>query len=134
MWHLIENGVSVQKQSTRGDAGTWVNSDDPDVTVGFLYEGGEFSAPVMVVSAYDVKMEANRRILAICPEWRQRNLTAQAVILQDKGRENWTNDELAAWNAGETLWGSIAAIRAKSDEIEAMNTIPVDYKNDSYWS
>jgi microcompartment protein CcmL/EutN len=35
---------------------------------------------------------------------------------------------------GKALWESIAAIRAKSDEIEAINPILSDYKNDSYWS
>jgi hypothetical protein len=85
-------------------------------------------------TAIDVQAQAYRRIVLFCPEWRQRNLTAQAVILQDKGRDNWTAEELAAWNAGKAIWDVIAAIRAKSNEIEAMDPIPLDYTNDSYWS
>lgn len=65
-----------------------------------------------------VKADAGARIVAIAPEWKQRNLTAQAVILAEKGRANWTPGELAAWEAGEALWTRIAAIRAASDRIE----------------
>lgn len=80
-----------------------------------------------------VKAEAARRILALCPEWKQRNLIAQAVILQDKGRANWTPEEQAAWDAGAALWAQIAAIRAKSDQIEAMDPIPHDVENNAIW-
>jgi hypothetical protein len=81
-----------------------------------------------------VKEEAYRRIIAICPEWRQRNLTAQAAQLAKKGEANWTPEEQAAWDAGEALWNQIAAIRAKSDLLEAMDPIPVDYALDTYWT
>jgi hypothetical protein len=81
-----------------------------------------------------VKAEAARRILEICPEWKQRNLTAQAAILAKKGEANWTPEEQAAWGAGEEIWAQIAAIRAKSDALEAMDPIPADFKDDSYWT
>lgn len=80
-----------------------------------------------------VKAEAMRRILAICPEWKQRNLTAQAAILAEKGRASWTADELAAWNAGRAIWDQIAAIRSRSDAIEAMDPIPADFADDQHW-
>lgn len=82
----------------------------------------------------EVKDEAYRRITSICPEWKQRNLTAQAAILAEKGRDNWTADELAAWEAGEAIWSEIATIRAKSDEIELMDPIPQDYTEDKWWT
>jgi len=85
-------------------------------------------------SEEDIKMEAYRRIIAICPEWKQRNLTAQAAILAEKGRDNWTAEELTAWEAGEAIWSEIAAIRAKSDEIELMDPIPQDYTEDKWWT
>lgn len=81
-----------------------------------------------------VKAEASRRIIAICPEWMQRNLTAQAAQLAKKGEANWTPEEHAAWDAGEALWNQIAAIRAKSDLLEAMDPIPMDYTLDMYWT
>ena len=84
-------------------------------------------------TADDVKAEAMRRILALCPEWRQRNLTARAAELADKGRDNWTAEELAEWSAGAAVWAQIKALRAASDVIEAMDPIPADYTADSRW-
>ena len=81
-----------------------------------------------------VKAEAMRRILAICPEWKQRNLTAQAAILAEKGRASWTADEFAAWNAGKAIWDQIAAIRSRSDAIEALDPIPADFTDDQHWA
>lgn len=90
--------------------------------------------PPAPITPQQVKAEAYRRIIGICPEWKQRNLTAQAAILAAKGRDNWTADELAAWEAGEAIWAQIATIRAASDDIEAMSPIPDDYTDDKYWS
>ncbi len=64
-----------------------------------------------------IKKQAAQRILATCPEWKQRNLAM-------KGRDNWTADEL-------TLWEQIEAIRARSDELEA--NPPEDFTNDQHW-
>lgn len=80
-----------------------------------------------------VKREANRRIIAIAPEWKQRNLLAQAAILAAKGRSSWTAEEQAAWDAGEAIWVRISAIRAASDALEEMDPIPSDYRDDKYW-
>jgi hypothetical protein len=81
-----------------------------------------------------IKAEAERRILAICPEWKQRNLTAQAAILAEKGRSQWTAGELDAWTTGEALWAQVAAIRAASDALEAMDPIPEDITDDTHWA
>lgn len=80
-----------------------------------------------------VKAEAYRRIVASCPEWKQRNLTAQAAQLAKKGEANWTPEEAAAWDAGEALWSQIAAIRAASDVIEAMDPIPANFYDLPDW-
>jgi hypothetical protein len=82
---------------------------------------------------HGVKAEAYRRIIAICPEWKQRNLTARAAQLAKKGEANWTQDEAAEWAAGEAIWDQIATIRTKSGVIEAMDPIPEDYTADTYW-
>ncbi len=71
------------------------------------------------VTSDDVKSEAYRRIVEIVPEWKQRNLIAQGATLAEKGRANWTAEELAGWDAGQAMWGKVAAIRAASDTIEA---------------
>ncbi|WP_170334969.1 hypothetical protein [Ruegeria arenilitoris] len=86
------------------------------------------------VTADQVKQEAERRILSFVPEWKQRNLIAQASILAEKGRDNWSAEELTAWDAGHAIWAQVAVIRAKSDQIEAMDPIPADYQSDTYWS
>ena len=80
-----------------------------------------------------VKAEANRRITSLCPEWKQRNLLAQAAQLTLKGKSNWTAEDQAAWDAGDALWKQIEAIRAKSDLIEAMTPVPADFNEDKHW-
>lgn len=62
----------------------------------------------------ETKAEANRRILAILPEWKQRNYTARAVEKVAAGEVG--DDE---WNAMQTAWQQIKAIRVASDAIEA---------------
>lgn len=85
------------------------------------------------VTADDVKAEAYRRIVAVVPEYRQRNLIARATELLRKGVDNWTADEQAEWDAGQAIWDQVKAIRAASDAIEAMDRIPQDYAADKHW-
>lgn len=80
-----------------------------------------------------VKQEAARRILIICPEWKQRNLTARAAELAIKGTANWTEQEQAEYAAGQAIWDRIKSVRVKSNEIESMNPIPFDYADDKHW-
>lgn len=72
----------------------------------------------------DVKDEAYRRIVTIVPEWKQRNLLAQAARLAKKGESNWTTEEQAAWDAGEAIWNQVKAIREASDTLEVLDPIP----------
>ena len=62
-----------------------------------------------------VKSLAMRKIIAIVPEWKQRNLLARATQLLRKKEANWTAGDLAAWNAGQAIWDRIVAIRSASD-------------------
>ena len=55
-----------------------------------------------------VKAECERRILAIMPEWRQRN------VIADLSSDNADTKAAAA-----TEWSKITALRTKSNEIEA---------------
>ena len=79
-----------------------------------------------------VKTEANRRILAIVPLWKQNNLNAQANLLNRKGEANWTAEDHAAWDAGEALWVQVAAIRAASNAIELL-PLHTDPTDDALW-
>jgi hypothetical protein len=82
-----------------------------------------------------VKVEARNRILARFPEWKQANLTARGVELQDIWRLNgaWTAQEQAEADALNAVWAWIKSVRAASDAIEAMSPIPHDYASDQYW-
>lgn len=117
------NGVTigfVNARTATWDANGWVEGQ-PNLT------------SQIAAAREKVKAEAQRRILALAPEWKQRNLTAQAAILSKKGEAKWTADEQARWDAGEALWNQIKAIRDASDVIEEMNPIPGDLENDVYW-
>ena len=85
------------------------------------------------ITPNDLRLEANRRILAIIPDWKQRNLIAQATQLLHKGSDNWTKAEKAAWAAGDAIWAQVSAIRTASNEIEALDPIPSDFYDDKHW-
>jgi len=81
-----------------------------------------------------VKQEASRRILAIAPDYRQRNLLARSVELLRIGEANLTQEQRDEVLAIELIWETIQMIRARSDAIEAMQPIPSDYAADKYWT
>lgn len=82
-----------------------------------------------------VKMEARRRILERFPEWKQTNMTARGVELQDVWRRvgSWTTGEQAEADALAAAWDWIKAVRVASDAIEAMQPIPADYADNARW-
>jgi hypothetical protein len=93
---------------------------------------GDWVAPPITPEMVDA--EAQRRILAIFPEWKQREFGFLASVLAEKGRDNWNDNDLAAWNAGEALWEQIKPIRDASNALEATEGgIPQDYTDDGYW-
>lgn len=74
-----------------------------------------------------VKAEAERRILAILPEVKQRNFLAlgvEAVTLHGPDPAAWPEDLQATYADVMPKWDQIKAIRAASNAIEA--TIPED--------
>lgn len=95
-----------------------------------------------------IKTEANKRIVAAYPEWKQRNHMAAVVDIQNKElialKANTTYtlsaDELAIVAAAQAAKTEIFNIRAKSDELEAsLDTMTqeqleaFDATNDSNW-
>jgi len=66
-----------------------------------------------------VNNEAGGRILAVLPDWKQRNLTARAVELTALGSANWNAGELAEWQAGQALWDWVKATRAATEAFAA---------------
>ncbi|WP_306143023.1 hypothetical protein [Roseibium sp. MMSF_3412] len=81
------------------------------------------------LKAADVKAEASRLILAIAPDWKQRNYIARATELVRKVQTDGslTTDEQNEETAMKALWAKVNAMRAKSDELEALSPIPADY-------
>lgn len=84
-----------------------------------------------------VKAEANRRIEAIMPDFKQRNALAlgmETVMTYGADPKDWP-PELQQVNAAILAkWAAIKAIRTKSDEIEAMSPIPADFRDDKFWA
>lgn len=68
-----------------------------------------------------MKAAARGVIIARFPEWRQANMVARGVELQDLWRRNgqWTPDEQAEAGQLQASWDWIKAVRARSDELEA---------------
>jgi len=119
---LIQNDWSL---CVRKDDGTYADNYNVDGT----------PAPDDPIDPSAVKSEAGRRIVAICPEWKQRNHIATDLtytkIIQSGG--TLTTEQESDRAEMEAVWTTIQGIRTKSDEIEAMSPIPADYKDDSYW-
>jgi len=93
----------------------------------------DWAPPSQKIEPSEVKIEAGRRIISIAPEWKQRNMIARSVELFSIGKENWSNEEKEEVANIEKVWQLIKQIRLKSNEIETMNPIPEDYKDDKYW-
>lgn len=113
--------------------------EQDNAAVGGKYENGIFIPPVTEQKETEeeklagVKQEAYSRIISLCPEWKQRNLTAQAVLLVQKGKDHWSEKEEEAWKSGEEIWKKIREIREASDKLEENETIPEDYRDDKHW-
>lgn len=89
----------------------------------------EDSAEAQTLLSPHVKVECERRILAIMPSWKQRNVIADLSS---------TNADTKA--AAETEWAKVVAIRTKSNQIEASiasmtdeQIIAFDAADDSHW-
>jgi len=102
---MLSNGIVTRKAP-------WI--DDPN------YVAPDPLPPLKASHIVSIKTEANRRIIEIVPEWKQRNLTAQAAQMAKQVADGTplTVEQQAAWDAGEAIWTKVAAIRAKSDELE----------------
>jgi hypothetical protein len=84
-----------------------------------------------------IKAEANRRIDAIMPDFKQRNVMAfglETMMAYGADPADWPAPLQAVNAEMQAKWAAIKAIRVRSDEIEAMNPIPADFRDDSYWT
>lgn len=66
-----------------------------------------------------IKSEAQTRIYAIVPAWKQTNLLARSIELRDiKEERSWTAEEAAQDAAIKALWAAVKQIRLDSDTAE----------------
>jgi len=100
---------------------------------GQILEVPDWTPPQLIPTADQVKQEAARRILAIAPDYRQRNMLARTAELLRIGEANLTQSQRDEVLAIERVWETIQMIRVRSDAIEAMDPIPSDYAADKYW-
>jgi len=82
-----------------------------------------------------VKLEANRRILERFPQWKQINMVARGMELENirKEKGTWTNAEYAEIDTLSQAWGWIKSVRDASNKIEQLKTIPYDYDDNARW-
>ena len=67
-----------------------------------------------------IKRKAGELINAQYPEWKQRNILARTVELQELANTRVLTDaEQAEKNAAQSVWDSIKAIRTHSNTLEA---------------
>ena len=127
---VIYDGVSrkiFDDRGQRGVSGAWADGDAYFAAVDRLKtKQAERENPVPPLAEakrekiVEIKSGALSRISAIYPEWKQRNLIAQGVVIAAKARDTWTAQEAADFDATKLVFEvDIQGIRTASDQIEA---------------
>ena len=92
------------------------------------------------VEAYDnrlrerIKSAAEDRIYEAFPLHAQMNLVAEMLELSEIPPAQRTGPQLKKINQARSARSAIAAIRQRSDELEAMDPIPEDPDDDRHWT
>lgn len=125
-------GVSIGRVEDRG---TWSFEELSTATAQQISDARRVIEQFKMLAPSHVKAECRRRILARFPEWKQANMTARGVELQDSWRRNGTlsADEQADADSFAAAWAWIKSVRSASDVIESLETIPEDYAADHWW-
>ncbi len=143
--YLVNGVVDVPKNPT--------NRDYRKVQEWLSIEGNNALPKYTLLELKDIKIaeikaEANKRIIDIYPEWRQRNHMAAVIDIQSKelvalkSNTSYTPsaDEVATITAAQTAKNQVFAIRAKSDQLEtSLDSMTqeqleaFDPTNDSNW-
>lgn len=86
------------------------------------------------IDVQGLKNEAGRRILERYPDFKQRNMLARAIELDNALRDrDLTAEEESEITAYRAAWAWIGAVREVSNTIEALDPIPADYADDKRW-
>ncbi len=79
----------------------------------------------------DLRTEAQRRILAALPDWKQRNDLSRMLELYRKSEANWSTGERAEVAEIEANWSWLKSVRTASDRLKI--TPPADFTDDRHW-
>ena len=100
-----------------------VNGKTRDMTEGEVAELAASQPPldaIRAIAILAIKTEAQRRILAIAPAYRQANLTARAAEISLFEEKPYSAEIEAELTAGRAVWAAIKAVRDASDAAEAL--------------
>jgi hypothetical protein len=128
-WYQVNNVIPEQYDDFYHIlSGPTTEISEENKTVRFIYSLE--SKPLVDLQSL-VKAEAARRIFQIYPLWKQYNLAVDKFTLMDT--PNRTPEEESKMQEVTDSINWIKSIRLRSNELEAMDPIPKDYTNDSYW-
>lgn len=90
-----------------------------DAVVCGTWDGTRFgSVPVHSPSIAGAKAEARRRIAVIAPDWKQRNLLAEASGRGPWWRALWSAEERMRKKQARDIWSRVKQIRDASNRLE----------------
>jgi hypothetical protein len=129
LWYTVNNVIPEQYDDFYHIlSGPTTEISEENKTVRFIYSLE--SKPLVDLQSL-VKAEAARRIFQIYPLWKQYNVAVDKFTLMDT--PNRTPEEESKLQEVTDSINWIKSIRLRSNELEAMDPIPKDYTNDSYW-
>lgn len=120
-YRLVERVISNDKPSAyhrfRGET---VKFDGQKCVVEYTYEAPSL-AEIQARRITEIKMAAGTRILTAFPEYKQSNMLATAVELQNVWRRSggWTPEQQALADVLDARWSWVSQVRSHSNALEA---------------
>lgn len=145
-WYWIVDGNPARAWSSY--AGAWVDTWPADAVTLIASETElsdvlrKYGLALPAPSAQDVKAEAQRRIIALTGATsfeaciiKQMNALMRATELTNKkaSGEALTDSERGEALALQSVADAIKGVRQKSNEIELLEPIPANYRDDTHW-
>lgn len=122
---VTEDPPFDERTQVRGDQVRTIEADRVVLSSPVRAKSADEVAAMRLAKIDDIKSEASRRILNLFPAWKQTNMLARGVELNNRRADaRLTLDEEAEVVALQSAWDRVKAIRSTSDAIEA--TVPND--------
>ena len=121
----IEAQLRAENPTTTDDAGERHGLGSPVYEAAITRWADAMEASLYVSPADQIatiKAEASARILAVIPDWKQRNMLARSVELLEirESGEILTASELSELDGIRNAWSWARSVRAYSDQLEAL--------------